>query len=116
MERCCRRVSPRVEWIESCRIAAGFGEAWVGSTCLLGFGRPVADRIEQVLARCDIETRRWWGAGAHMHPATATFPRGWLPTTDSLASSTLAVPLYRDIGPAEINDVAEIVLAAVDVS
>jgi dTDP-4-amino-4,6-dideoxygalactose transaminase len=76
----------------------GFGEAWVGSTCLLGFGRPVADRIEQVLARCDIETRRWWGAGAHMHPATATFPRGWLPTTDSLASSTLAVPLYRDIG------------------
>ena len=75
----------------------GFGEAWVGSTCLLGFDRPIADRVEQSLARCDIETRRWWGAGAHTHPATASFPRAPLPATDALARSTLAVPLYRDI-------------------
>jgi dTDP-4-amino-4,6-dideoxygalactose transaminase len=93
----------------------GFGESWVGSTCLLGFDRPIADRIEQALARCDIETRRWWGAGAHMHPATASFPRALLPTTDVLARSTLAVPLYRDIGAASIGRVAEVVLAAAEV-
>ena len=53
----------------------GVGETWVSSTCMLGFNQPVADRIEQRLTRSDIETRRWWGAGAHMHPATASLPR-----------------------------------------
>ena len=66
----------------------GFGEAWVGSTCLLGFDRPIADRIEEALARFDIDTRRWWGAGAHTHPATASYPRMPLPATDELARST----------------------------
>ena len=75
----------------------GFGETWINSTILLGFDQPVADRIEQSLADCDIETRRWWGAGAHAHPATASFPRTALPATDTLARSTLAVPFYRDI-------------------
>src|SRR5664280_1865159 len=57
----------------------GFGETWVSSTCVLGFDQPAADRIEQSLACRDIETRRWWGAGAHAHPATASFPRAALP-------------------------------------
>jgi dTDP-4-amino-4,6-dideoxygalactose transaminase len=93
----------------------GFGESWIGSTCLLGFDQPVADRIEQSLAQHDIETRRWWGAGAHAHPATASFPRALLPVTDALASSTLAVPLYRDICAASISRVVEVVLASADV-
>jgi dTDP-4-amino-4,6-dideoxygalactose transaminase len=92
----------------------GFGEAWVGSTCLLGFDRPIADRIEEALALFDIDTRRWWGAGAHTHPATASYPRMPLPATDELARSTLAVPIYRDIGAAEIGRVADVVLAAAD--
>jgi dTDP-4-amino-4,6-dideoxygalactose transaminase len=91
-----------------------FGETWIGSTCLLGFDGPIADRVEQALARRDIETRRWWGAGAHLQPATTSFPRAPLPVTDSLARSTLAVPLYRDIGPAEIRRVADVVLTAAD--
>jgi dTDP-4-amino-4,6-dideoxygalactose transaminase len=98
----------------SVSLQSGFGETWVGSTCLIGFDRPLADRIEQSLARHDIETRRWWGAGAHKHPATASFPRALLPATDGLASSTLAVPLYRDICVASITRVAEAVLAAAD--
>jgi dTDP-4-amino-4,6-dideoxygalactose transaminase len=93
----------------------GFGETWIGSTCLLNFVQPAADRIEQSLADCGVETRRWWGAGAHGHPATASFPRTAVPATDALARSTLAVPLYRDIGPAEISRVAEIVLAVAEV-
>jgi dTDP-4-amino-4,6-dideoxygalactose transaminase len=93
----------------------GFGEAWISSTCLLGFVQPTADRVEQSLADHAVETRRWWGTGAHGHPATASFPRTAVPATDALARSTLAVPFYRDIGAAEIGRVAEVVLAAADV-
>jgi dTDP-4-amino-4,6-dideoxygalactose transaminase len=93
----------------------GFGETWVTSTCILGIDQSAADRIEQSLAHRDIETRRWWGAGAHTHPATASFPRAALPTVDALARSTLAVPFYRDIGAAEISRIAEVVLAATEV-
>ena len=97
------------------RLQQGFGEAWISSTCVLGFDQPAADRIERSLADCDIETRRWWGAGAHAHPATASFPRSALPVTSKLACSTLAVPFYRDIDAAEIGRLVEIVLAVTDV-
>jgi dTDP-4-amino-4,6-dideoxygalactose transaminase len=89
----------------------GFGESWISSTCVLSFAQPAADRIEQSLTGCNIETRRWWGTGAHEHPATTSYPRGALPTTDVLARSTLAVPFYRDIGELEIGRVAEVVVA-----
>jgi dTDP-4-amino-4,6-dideoxygalactose transaminase len=96
------------------RLQRGFGNTWVSSTCLLSFAEPVADHIEQSLGDCGIDTRRWWGAGAHAHPATASFPRTATPVTDQLARSTLAVPFYRDIGTAEISRVTETVLAAVN--
>jgi dTDP-4-amino-4,6-dideoxygalactose transaminase len=96
------------------RLQHGFGDTWVTSTCLLKFVQPVADRVEQSLADCDIEPRRWWGTGAHEHPATASFPRTAVPATKALAQSTLAVPFYRDIGVTEIGKVAEVVLAAVE--
>ena len=122
------RMGPtRVEWCDAAsayRHALGksnqvslqqsFGETWVGSTCLLGLLDPAADRIEQSLADCGIETRRWWGAGAHAHPANVSFARTALAVTDALARSTLAVPFYRDIGAAEITRVAESVVAAAE--
>jgi dTDP-4-amino-4,6-dideoxygalactose transaminase len=93
----------------------GFGESWVGSTCVLGFDRPMADRIEKALACHDIETRQWWGTGVHTHPVTTSFPCSLLPVTDALARSTLAVPLYRDMDDASIAKVVEVVLAAAQV-
>jgi dTDP-4-amino-4,6-dideoxygalactose transaminase len=92
----------------------GFGETWVSSTCLLSFGQPAADRIERSLTDCGIESRRWWGTGAHNHPATALYPRIAVPATDTLARSTLGMPFYRDINAAEIARVVEVVLAAAD--
>jgi dTDP-4-amino-4,6-dideoxygalactose transaminase len=92
------------------RLQPGFGENWISSTCLLSFVQPVADRIEQSMADGGIETRRWWGTGAHAHPATASFPRAAAPVTDTLARSTLAVPFYRDINAAEISRVARLFL------
>ena len=97
------------------RLQQNFGETWITSTCILSFAQPIADRIEQSLKDCGIETRRWWGTGAHAHPATASFPRTALLVTEMLARSTLAVPFYRDIGAAEISKIAEVVLAGSDI-
>jgi len=97
------------------RLQQGFGKTWISTTCLLSFAQPAIDRIEQSLADVGIETRRWWGTGAHTHPATASFPRTATPVTDALARSTLAVPFYRDIGAVEISRIAEVVLAAADI-
>lgn len=92
----------------------GFGESWISSTCLLKFSEPVADNFERALADQEIETRRWWGSGAHNHPATAGYSHAPLPETDSLARSTLAVPFYRDITSVEINRVAEVIAKTFD--
>jgi dTDP-4-amino-4,6-dideoxygalactose transaminase len=97
------------------RLQQGFGETWVSSTCMLGIAHPAPDRIEQLLTDRGIETRRWWGRGAHDHPATASFPRAAVPVTEALAQSTLGIPFYRDIDAAEISRIAETVLAAADV-
>lgn len=96
------------------RLQQGFGETWVSSTCVLSFAQSVADEVEQSLADRGIDTRRWWSGGAHVHPATASFPRTPTPATDVLARSTLAVPFYRDMTAAEVSRVAEVVLAALD--
>jgi dTDP-4-amino-4,6-dideoxygalactose transaminase len=98
----------------SVHLQRGFGETWISSTCLLGFARPAADQVGQLLADDGIDTRRWWGTGAHTHPATASFPRAAMPVTDALVRSTLAVPFYRDINAAEISRVARVVLAAAE--
>jgi dTDP-4-amino-4,6-dideoxygalactose transaminase len=89
----------------------GFGETWISSTCVLSFARSASAHIEQILTSHGIETRRWWGAGAHVHPATQSFPRTAVPATEALALSTLALPFYRGLGAAEISRVADIVLA-----
>jgi dTDP-4-amino-4,6-dideoxygalactose transaminase len=71
-----------------------------------------AARTETALQHAGIETRRWWGHGAHAHRATAALPRAALPATETLAQSTLAVPFYRDLAPAQIARIADVVLAA----
>jgi dTDP-4-amino-4,6-dideoxygalactose transaminase len=94
------------------RLQDGFGQSWVSSTCVLHAADSAAARIETALAAAGIDTRRWWGTGAHAHPATARFPRTDLPVTEALANSTIAVPFYRDLAPDDIRRIAAIVLAA----
>jgi dTDP-4-amino-4,6-dideoxygalactose transaminase len=71
------------------------------------------NEAERALAAADIETRRWWGQGAHLHSSTTAFPRSALYVTETLAKSTLSVPFYRDIDPVEIEKVAGVVRALV---
>lgn len=94
------------------RLQNGFGESWISSTCVLRLENGVALRIEQKLAAAGVETRRWWGKGAHAHPATARFPRAALHATETLAEATLSVPFHRDLSFREIGRIGEILLAA----
>ncbi len=95
------------------RLQDGFGKTWVSSTCVLRAADFAAIRIEATLAAAGIETRHWWGRGAHVHPATVQFPRGPLPVTEALVSGTFGVPIYRDLGLAEVARIAEVILACV---
>jgi dTDP-4-amino-4,6-dideoxygalactose transaminase len=94
------------------RFQDGFGEAWVSSTCVLQLGDGATRRVEQGLAGSGIETRRWWGMGAHAHPAMSRFPRSTLPVTEILADTTLAMPFHRDLPAGRVAEIGEIMLAA----
>ena len=108
----------RTEWMATARLYRdalgdltvqfqdGFGTDWISSTCVLSF--PVTDvsDLESGLSEDGVDTRRWWGAGAHAHPATRNFPRPALPVTDALARSTLAVPFSRALDAGDIERVA----------
>jgi len=90
----------------------GFGDAWVGSVCVLRLARAEAGDLEAALTRGGVETRRWWGDGAHRHPPTATLPRDELPVTEMLTESTLAVPFYRDLDEETAGHVASLIADA----
>jgi dTDP-4-amino-4,6-dideoxygalactose transaminase len=91
----------------------GFGEAWVASSCMVRLAGGGAERIERELLSRQVATRRWWGNGAHAHPATLTYPRTALPATEALARATIGLPLYRDIGRGDIEQVCESLRAVI---
>jgi dTDP-4-amino-4,6-dideoxygalactose transaminase len=95
------------------RFQDGFGESWIGTTCILQATEPFADRLEKFLADAGIETRRWWGHGAHAHKATTAFPRTALPVTDMLARTTTSVPFFRGLATAEIQRICGTVSDAI---
>ena len=114
----------RAEWMQVARaygdafagsnrigLQRGFGNTWVTSTCVLDIADAGAERVERALAAAQIETRRWWGQGAHAHPATAQLPRAPVSVTEGLARSTIGVPFYRDLDLATIQWIADYVHA-----
>jgi len=91
------------------QLQTGFGISWIASTCVLDVADAGSDRVERALEGAQIETRRWWGRGAHDHPATRHLPRGSLPVTEALARSTIGLPFYRDLELSAIHRIAECV-------
>jgi dTDP-4-amino-4,6-dideoxygalactose transaminase len=91
---------------------AGFGDTWVASACVLRLARAEALDLEAALTRGGVETRRWWGAGAHRHPPTEALRRDPLPVTEMLVESTLAVPFYRDLPEAAAAHVVSLITEA----
>jgi dTDP-4-amino-4,6-dideoxygalactose transaminase len=85
----------------------GWGERWIGTTLsirLTGCGDAAAlcDR----LACAGVEARQWW-RGCHRDPAFAAFDRMPLPGTESLARTTLALPFFEDLTPADIESIVQ---------
>jgi dTDP-4-amino-4,6-dideoxygalactose transaminase len=91
------------------QLQSGFGDSWIASTCVVDIADAGADRVERALNDAKIETRRWWGRGAHDHPATHRFPRSSLSVTETLARSTIGLPFYRDLELSAIGRIAECV-------
>jgi dTDP-4-amino-4,6-dideoxygalactose transaminase len=99
-----RAYRERLASADGVRLQDGFGESWVSSVCVVHLG----DRAMQVdasLRQANIETRHWWGDGAHAHQSTAHYPRTTLPITEQLARTTLAIPFFRDMQPTDADRV-----------
>jgi dTDP-4-amino-4,6-dideoxygalactose transaminase len=94
------------------RFQGGFGESWISSTCNLSFADALAAQLDGLLANARIQSRSWWGDGAHAHPATAACPRSALPETQRLIRSTIGVPMFRDMTGADVGRVTDCILAA----
>lgn len=93
----------------------GFGEKWISSTCVIR-AADARNRIQKALTAAGVETRRWWGSGAHAHRATTAFPRANVARTDLLARSTLGIPFYRDISADELDIVTQTINYAANVA
>jgi dTDP-4-amino-4,6-dideoxygalactose transaminase len=83
----------------------GFGEAWVSSTFIVSVDERVHSKVREALTNAGIDTRMWWGGGAHSQPATVTFPRTHLPVTERLARSTIGLPLSQDLQRHEVRHI-----------
>jgi dTDP-4-amino-4,6-dideoxygalactose transaminase len=88
-------------------LPAGFGEEWVSSVCVLSLRDLDGGQAETRLQQAGIESRRWWGTGAHAHAATRHHPRTALPITQEAARSTIGVPFFRDMAGADVERVVE---------
>lgn len=95
------------------RLQPGFGTSWISTTCVIEMVHGLAAMVEERLRAASIETRRWWGQGAHRHAATRAFAQDRLDITDRLGESTFGVPFYVDMPLADVERVATDVLELV---
>lgn len=79
------------------RFQTGWGTGWVSSVCVIEAPPWSGPAMAERLGALGVDTRDWWGAGCHLHPAFADCPRGPLPVTDRLAASTLGLPYFIDL-------------------
>ena len=108
-----RAYRERLACSQAARPQHAFGETWVSSVCVLQLAGD-AVQIDAHLRAAQIETRHWWGDGAHAHQSTRHYPRTALPVTEQLARTTIAVPFFRDMQSADIDRVIACLLSAGD--
>jgi dTDP-4-amino-4,6-dideoxygalactose transaminase len=58
--------------------------------------------IESKFQDSNIQTRRWWSRGLHKMPAFKNYSTKEFPGTDQVASTTIGLPFFRDLGDEEI--------------
>lgn len=94
------------------QLQPAFGETWVSSTCVVSMQNGLRNRVRDALTAAEIDTRAWWGNGAHAEPAMEAFPRGDLRKTERLAQSTIGLPFYQDLSTDQVPRIAQIVMEA----
>ena len=79
---------------------------------------PARDRIRALMTTAGVETGLHYPRPVHLQPAYATlgYGRGDLPEAEALASETLSLPMFPELSDAQVQQVAESLLHALDVS
>jgi dTDP-4-amino-4,6-dideoxygalactose transaminase len=89
--RAALALTPQIEF------QPGWGMSWISSVCMVGTPEGAAPSVAAELRTAGVETRDWWGAGCHRHPAFERCPRASLPVTDRLSASTVGLPYFIDL-------------------
>jgi len=108
-QKAALRYRENLKDVSGVSLPAGWGEAWVSTTCVVTLDDPAATpRVLDRLHAARVETRAWWGRGMHTHRAFENFPRLPLPMTGRLAQTVIGLPFYIDMGTAEIDRVCTV--------
>ncbi len=88
-----------------CQTQVAFRTGQISSTCITIFeDESQRNRAESKLEAHGIETRRWWGDGLHQMPSFAEFKsNSSLKNTETIASTTLGIPYFRDLDSKAID-------------
>jgi dTDP-4-amino-4,6-dideoxygalactose transaminase len=109
--RVAARYADRLGGRSDIRLQADFGRKWVSTTLNVLTPTCQATSLAGHLASHGIETRAWWGRGAHAHQAFAGFPKADLRNTEWLAEHTIGLPLSVDMADREVDEVCDTVLS-----
>lgn len=92
-------------------------DGYVTSTFVAELPHPaVKDLSLNIFEKNKIESRDWWGAGAHRMPRFADSPTiGPLSNTNQLAKQTLGLPLFLDMSNEEIERVVSSLTEAIQI-
>jgi dTDP-4-amino-4,6-dideoxygalactose transaminase len=109
-QRVSRRYVDRLGGLRQLALQTGFGHDWVTTTFNLLILDTPAVELAAALNELGIETRYWWGRGAHEHAAFRDLPRSELRTTRWLADHMVGLPISADM----TDDDVDYVCAAVE--
>ena len=90
----------------------GYGEGWVSGTTSVVLPGKSAATVADILSRCGIDSRKWWGEGCHAQPAFADCPHGPLPVTEELGASVLGLPHFPEMQRPDVERVTDVLAAA----
>jgi len=100
---------------QSCQFQNDWGQSWVSSTCVIRFTSSSQKKNAQaLLSSKNIQSRDWWSQGCHKEPVFVTAQSiGDMSNTDTLATTTLGIPFYRDIDERDIEEIAQSIKGAI---
>lgn len=90
-----------------------FPSGFVNGLALYTVRVPERDRVRAALDEAGIGTGLFYRLALHQHPAFCSYDGRHLPVSERLAGEVLSLPLHPDITDAEVDRVADALLAAI---